>query len=136
MVLTGAALQPAQEVALHGGSRDALPPAQTAAVDAVQVLLKHHLLEALAGSLKRVNPWNTLPEPASAVQTTALPERQAQHALAKAPIIVPDRPPAPALVSQPRTMAVGARYRPGMPGRYRNRAAGPLYRGNLVLGQT
>ncbi|MGA2274305.1 MAG: ChbG/HpnK family deacetylase [Bryobacteraceae bacterium] len=33
-------------------------------------------------------------------------------------------------------MAVGARYRPGMPGRYRNRAASSFYRGNLVLGQT
>ena len=29
-----------------------------------------------------------------------------------------------------------ARYRPGMPGRYRNRATGSFYRVNLVLGQT
>jgi hypothetical protein len=49
---------------------------------------------------------------------------------------MPDGPPAPAFVSQARTMAVGARYRPGMPGRYRNRAASSFYRGNLVLGQT
>ena len=136
MILASFSFQTTQEVALHGGRADALSPAQTTPVDAVQVLLKNHFLEALTGSLKRLNPWNTLPKRAATVQTAALTEVQAQHALPEAPIIVPDRPPTPALVSQTRTIAVGTRYRPGMPGRYRNRAAGSFYRGNLVLGQT
>jgi hypothetical protein len=48
-----------------------------------------------------------------------------QHALPEAPIIMPDRPPAPAFVSQARTLAMGAGYR----------AARSFYRGNLILGQ-
>jgi hypothetical protein len=100
------------------------------------VLLKNHFLEALTGSLKRLNSRNALPKRAATVQTAALAKVQAQHALPETPIIVPDQPPAPALVSQPRTLAVGTRERPNMPGPYRNRAAGSFYRGNLVLGQT
>ena len=100
------------------------------------MLLEDHFLETLAGSLKRLNPWNALAKEAAAIQAAALAHLQAQHALAETPIIMPDQPPAPALVSQARTLAMGARYRPGMPGRYRNRAAGSFYRGNLVLGQT
>jgi hypothetical protein len=100
------------------------------------VLLKDHLLETLAGTLKGLDSWNTLAKRAAAIQTTALAQFQAQNALAKAPVIMPDRPPAPAFVSQVRTVAVRTRYRPAMAGRYRNPAAAALYRGNLVLGQT
>jgi hypothetical protein len=100
------------------------------------VLLKDHLLETLTGSLKGLNAWNALAKRTAAIQTPALAQFQAQHSLAKTPVIMPDRPPVPAFVSQARTMAMRARYRPGMPGRYRNRAAGSFYRGNLVLGQT
>ena len=44
MILAGATLQAAQEIALYGGRSDALPPSQPAPVNAVQVLLKDHLL--------------------------------------------------------------------------------------------
>ena len=136
MVLAGALLQAAKEVALDSSRADSFAPPQTAPIDAVQVLLEDHFLEALTGALEGLNPGDLLAKPAAAVQTPALAEFQAQHALAKTPVIVPDRPPAPALVSQARTVAVRARYRPGMPGRYRYPATGSLYRGNLVLGQT
>jgi hypothetical protein len=100
------------------------------------MLLEDHFLETLAGSLEGLNAGHLLPEETAAIETSALSQFQAQQATAETPIIVPDRPPAPAFVSQARTLAMGTRYRPGMPGRYRNRAAGSLYRGNLVLGQT
>jgi hypothetical protein len=67
----------AQEIALDGGGANALPPAQATAVDAVQVLLKDHSLETLAGSLEGLNPWNALAKPAAAIQTTALAHLQA-----------------------------------------------------------
>jgi hypothetical protein len=98
--------------------------------------LEDHFLEALAGSLKGLNTRDLLPEEAAAIQALVLAKIQAQHATAEAPIVVADGSAAPAFVPQARTLAVGARYRPGMPGRYRNRAARSLDRGNLVLGQT
>jgi len=135
MVLPGSPLQVAQEVALHGGGANPSAPAKAATVDAVQVLLEDHCLEALAGSLEGLNPWNALAKPAAAIQTAALAQFETQHALAKTPVIMPNRPPAPALVPQTGTMAVGARYRPAIPGRYRDQAPAPFDRGNLVLGQ-
>lgn len=56
--------------------------------------------------------------------------------MTEAPVVMADGPPAPAFVSQAGSAALGARYRPAMAGRYRNRAAASLDRGNLVLGQT
>jgi hypothetical protein len=100
------------------------------------VQLEHHLLEALAGALKRLNAWNPLAEGAAAIQTEVFAKFQPQQTMPETPVIMPDGPPTPALVSQARTLAVGARYRPAMAGRYRNRASIALYRGNLVLGQT
>jgi len=135
MVLAGAALEVAQEVALHGGGADALAATQATAVDAIQVLLIDHLLEAFAGALEGLNPGNALAKRAAAVETAALAHLQVQDAAAEAPVIMADFAPAPAFVSQPRAAALRARYRPGIPGRYRNRAAGSFYRGNLVLGQ-
>jgi hypothetical protein len=100
------------------------------------VLLEDHLLKALTGALEGLNPGNALAKRAAAIQTAALAQLEAQYALPKTPVVMPDRPPAPAFVSQARTLTMGARYRPEMPGRYRNRAPVSLYRGNLVLGQT
>ena len=51
MILTGSTLQAPEKVALHGRGADALAPSQAAPVDAIQVLLIDHLLEALTGSL-------------------------------------------------------------------------------------
>jgi hypothetical protein len=76
-----------------GSGADALARSQAALVDAIQVLLKDHCLEALTGSLKRLNRWNAPAKPAATVQTAAFAEVQPQHALPEAPIIVPDQPP-------------------------------------------
>ena len=135
MILPRSPLQTAQEVALHGSGADPLPPSQAAPVDAVQVLLKDHLLKALAGPLERLNAWNGLPEPAAAIQTAALAHAQLQPALPETPVVVTDAPPAEALVSQTRSATLRARYRPGVPGRYRDDAAATIDRGNLILGQ-
>jgi hypothetical protein len=71
---------------------------------------------------------------AAAIQTATLVHPQIHHAAAKAPIVVADEPAAPAFVSQPRASALRTRYRPGIPCRYRNRAAAALDVANLVLG--
>ena len=134
MILTGTALQAPEEVALHGSGTNAFPLSQTASVDAVQLLLKDHLLETLTGSLERLDSGNRRPEVAATVQTLALASHQVQDATPKAPVIAPDSPPAPALVPQAGTLVLGSRYRPGMPGRYRDRAAADLDLANLELG--
>jgi len=136
MVLAGPPLQVAKEIALHGRRPDAFPPAQTASIDAVQVLLKDHFLKALAGPLEGLNAWGLLAEGAAAIKTAPLSHLQLEDTAPEAPVVMPDAPIAPALVPQMGTSAVGARYRPGMPGRYRNRAAASLDLANLVLGQT
>jgi hypothetical protein len=99
------------------------------------MLLEHHLLKALGGALEGLDARNALAETAAAIQTAALAEFQTQQTMPETPIIVPDRPPAPAFASQARALAVRARYQPAMAGRYRYRAAQSLDRGNLVLGQ-
>jgi hypothetical protein len=100
------------------------------------VLLKDHLLEALAGPLEGLNAWNLLAKTATAIQAAPLLQLQTQYAATETPIVMPDVLPAPTFVSQMGTAALRARYRPPMPGRYRNRATSSFYRGNLVLGQT
>ena len=135
MVLAGLTLQMAQEVSLHGGRPDALSPAQAAAVDAVEVLLINHRLEALTSSLPRLHARQALAKRAATVQATTLAYLQVQDAAPKAPVIMANFPPAPALVAQTRSAAVWTRYRPGIPGRYRNRPSAALDGGNLVLGQ-
>jgi hypothetical protein len=99
------------------------------------MLLIDHLLEALAGPLTGLNAWHTLAKETAAIPAAAFAHRQIQDATPKAPVIMPHLPPAPAFVAQTRTAALGARYRPGVPGRYRNGAAAAFDRGNLVLGQ-
>jgi hypothetical protein len=75
------------------------------------MLLKDQFLEALAGSLEGLNAWDVLPEGAAAVQAAALANLQIQHAVAKAPVVMPNRPPAATLIAQAGSAAVGARYR-------------------------
>ena len=135
VILVGMLFEPAQEVALHGGGADALAAAETTPVDAVQVLLIDHLLETLAGSLKGLNARQLLPKESAAAQATTLPNGDFQDALAKTPVVVTDGSLAPAFVAQTRASAVWARYRAGMPGRYRNRSAIAADGGNLKLGQ-
>jgi hypothetical protein len=99
MILTGTPLQMAYEIALHGGSSDPFPPAQTTPVDAIQVLLIDHLLEALTGSLEGLDPWQLLAECPSAIQTPVFADLHRQHATTESPVVVPHLTPAPTLVS-------------------------------------
>ena len=57
MVLAGTTLEAAQKVALHGGGADALVSPQAAPIDAIQVMLKNHLLKAFAAALERLDAW-------------------------------------------------------------------------------
>jgi len=135
MILTGLPLQTPQKVALHGRGSDALALAETAPIDAVEVLLKDHLLETLAGSLRRLDPRQLLSKRAAAIQTAAFANTQVQEDTPESPVVMPHDSPAPALVSKMRAPALGARYRPGIPGRYRDRATTSLNVANLKLGQ-
>jgi len=135
MILAGAALEVAHEVPLYGGRSDFLPPAQTTPVDAVEVLLIDHLLEAFTGSLERLNSRYPLAETTSAIQAPALAYLKHQHATAESPIVMPDGAPTPAFVPQMRTSAGRTRYRADVAGRYGNLAAASLDVANLVLGQ-
>jgi len=56
MILASTPRQAAQKISLHGGGANAFASAEPAAVYAIEVLLKDHLLEALTGSLARLNP--------------------------------------------------------------------------------
>jgi hypothetical protein len=134
MVLTGSPLQAPENVALHRSGSDALATAQAAPVNAIQVLLIDHLLEALAGSLPGLHARQLLAKGAAAIQTAALAHPQIHHASPETPVVVTDDPAAPAFVSQPRPSTLGARYRPGIPGRYRDCAAAAVDVANLVLG--
>src|ERR1051325_556170 len=135
LILPRTALQAPQKIALHGRRPDPFPAPQAAPIDAIEVLLEDHLLEALTGPLERLHARQLLPKGAPAVQTHALANPQIHHAAPEPPVVVPYHPPAPALVSQARPFAVGARYRSGIPGRYRDRAAAAFDVANLVLGQ-
>jgi len=112
-----------------------LQMAQNGELNFVKVLLINHLLEAFAGSLARLDARHALAKGAAAVQTAALAYVQFQDAPPEAPVVMADPPAAPAFVPQMRPATVGARYRPGIPGRYRNRAAAAGDIANLVLGQ-
>jgi len=135
MILPDPALEVAEKVALHGGGANALASAQATPVDAIQLLLIDHLLEAFAGSLTRLHARQLLAKAAAAIQTAALAHPQIHEAPPEAPVVVPHHPAAPAFVSETQASAPRARYRPGIPGRYRNRAAVSLDVANLVLGQ-
>ncbi len=135
MILTRSSLQTPEKVALYSGGANALPPSQAAPVDAIQMLLINHLLEALTGSLATLHAGQRLSKGAAAVQAAALAHLQIHDAAAETPVVVADEPAARAFVSQTRASALRARYRPGIPGRYRNRAAASVDVVNLVLGQ-
>jgi hypothetical protein len=70
----------AQEIALHRGGSDAFPSPQTTPVDAVQVLLVDHLLEAFTGPLPGLYARQALAKAATAIQTPALAHFQIQDA--------------------------------------------------------
>jgi hypothetical protein len=67
MILTGLPLQTPQKVALHAGGCDAFPPPQAASIDAIEVLLKDHLLEALTGPLERLDARQLLSKGTAAI---------------------------------------------------------------------
>jgi hypothetical protein len=106
MILTGSTLEVPEKVALHGSGSEALASAQTAPVDAIEVLLIDHLLETLTGSLAGLHPWQPLAKGAAAIQAAALAHPQIHQAPAEPAVIVADHPAAPAFVSQPRASAL------------------------------
>ena len=67
MILSGVLLQAAQEVAFHSRRANAFSPAKATPVDAVQMPLIDHLLEALAGPLKGLNTRQLLAKRPAAV---------------------------------------------------------------------
>jgi hypothetical protein len=134
MILANATLEAAEKIALHRSGSDTLASTQAAPIDAIQVLLKDHFLEALAGSLAWLHSRQLLAKAAAAIEAAALAHLQVQDASSESPVVMADGSAAPALVSKARTSALGARYRSGIPGRYRNRAAVALDVDNLVLG--
>ena len=93
-----------------------------------------HLLEALAGSLAGLNAWQALAKVFATIQALAFAHLEAEHCSAESPVVMSYRTQAPAFVSQARSAAVGTRYRSGIPGRYRNRAAVSLDVANLEQG--
>jgi hypothetical protein len=134
MILAGATLQTTQKVPLDRGRSDALPPAQTTAIDAIEVLLKDHFLEALTGSLAGLHTRQLLAKPTAAIQTATLAHCKVQNGSPESPLLVPHFSPTPALMAETRATAPRARYGASIPGRYRDRASGPLDAANLVLG--
>jgi hypothetical protein len=72
MPLFELALESPPEVALHGRGAEVFPPAQAAAVDAVQVLLIDGLLKRLAGTLTAQNSGQRLAGLASTTQALGL----------------------------------------------------------------
>jgi hypothetical protein len=92
MILPGSTLEAAEKVALHGSGSDALASAEATPVDAIEVLLIHHLLEALAGSLVRLYARQLLPKGAPAIQAAALPHLQIQDPAPETPVVVADEP--------------------------------------------
>jgi len=134
MILPDSTIETAEKIALHRSGSDTPASPQATPVDAIQVLLKDHFLEALAGSLAWLHPWQLLAEAAAAIEAAALAHLHDQDASPDSPVVVADGSSAPAFVSQTGAAAFGARYRPGIPGRYRNRATAALDVVNLVLG--
>ena len=134
VILAGVLLQAAQEVAFYGGSPDALAPAQATPVDAVQVLLIDHLLEAFTGPLERLNARQPLAKPAAALEALALAHFEGKNATPETPVIMANGSPAPTLVPQTRSPALRARQRPGISGADSNRPATSFDLANLVLG--
>ena len=99
VILSRVLLHPAQEVAFHGGSPDAFSPAKATPVDAVQVPLIDHLLEALASPLKGLDTRQVLAKRPAAVEAGTLANLEFQHAPAKAPVVMTDGSAAPTFVS-------------------------------------
>jgi hypothetical protein len=134
MILTSLPLEVVEKIALHGSRSDALASAQATPVDAIQVLLINHLLETFTGSLPGLHARQPLAKREAAMQAASLAHLQIHDAAAETPVVMADDAAAPAFVSQTRASTPRARYRPGIPGRYRNRAAIALDVVNLVVG--
>ena len=94
MVLPGPSLEVAKKVALHGCRANALASAQATPVDAIELLLIDHLLEAFAGSLTRLHARQPLAKGAAAIQTAVLAHLQIQEAPPEAPVVMPHPPAA------------------------------------------
>jgi hypothetical protein len=97
MPLGELALEPAAEIALDSGGADAFPPAQAAAVDAIQMLLVDGLLERLAGTLAAQDAGQRLAGAPPAAETFRLGDLDLQQAMAQAPVFVADRSTNPAI---------------------------------------
>ena len=123
------------EPALDGGCSEFLPPGKAAAANPVPVVLKDLAFERFAGSLARQDPLEPLAEAPTAVSALPLAGFEQQQAAARAPTLMPNLANITPLAPQRFTPAVRARYRSGMPGRYRHPFAGPLDCGNLKSGQ-
>ena len=67
MILTGSTSQVPEKITLHRSGSDALPPSQAAPVDAIEVLLKDHLLETLTGSLAGLDTGQVLAKEPAAI---------------------------------------------------------------------
>jgi ABC-type nitrate/sulfonate/bicarbonate transport system permease component len=98
LILTRAPLQAAEEIALHGSGPNLLAAPQTTAVDAVQVLLKDHFLKAFTSSLERLNAGNLLAKAAATIQAATFADLELEQTVPKAPVVMPDRSPTPALM--------------------------------------
>ena len=86
---------------------------QAAPVDAIQVLLIDHLLEALTGSLAALHARKLLAKGAAAIQAAALPHLQIHDAAAETPVVVADKAVAPTLFRRrepPNSGTISARY--------------------------
>src|SRR5208283_6027032 len=136
MPLGELALEPAPEVAFHGGRSDALPAAQAAAVDAVQVLLIDSFLERLAGPLAGQDAGQRLAGVTPAAEAFRFGDLDLQETMAEPPVLVADRPAHPALAAQSAGAAMRAGSRPDIPGRDPHPSLDGLNVGNLKIGQT
>ena len=131
MPLPELTLQAALEVAFHSSSPDVFPPAQAAAVDAIQVLLKHRFLEGFAGSLATQNTREELARLALAVQTLGFGNLDLQQTMPQAPILMPDRTPDPAFIAQVAAAAMSTGSWPAIPGRDLDHSVESVDGGNL-----
>jgi hypothetical protein len=124
------------EVALDSRCTDTFAPAQPAAVDAIQMLLKDHCAEGFAGPLARQNPRKALPELASAIAAQPLPSFQLQHCVTQPDVFMPHPAKVLALASHMPAAAMHAGDRPFPARSNPDLPTYSLNPGNLVSGQS
>src|ERR1700742_431320 len=90
--------QGAPEVALDGRGPETFSPSQPAAVDAVKVVAKNHLLEGFARALPAKNARKTLTKVASAAQATEFAAFQFQDGTPRSHVLMPHATAIAALV--------------------------------------